>query len=101
MHGSFESYPRRFDVTPLLKGLPDNLDQCPHWGYVIKGEYRVKYADGKEEVYKAGDAYYSAPCHTSILEAGAEIVEFSPKELLKKTMDVIERNMKTIPTKRS
>lgn len=92
MHVSFESFEKRFDVTPLLKGLPDNLDQCPHWGYVFKGVYRVRYQDGREEVYRAGDAYYSEPGHTSILEPGTEIVEFSPKELLKKTMDVMNRN---------
>ena len=99
MHVSFESYRKRFDVTPLLKGLPHDLDQCPHWGYVLKGEYRVKYQDGREEVYRGGDAYYSAPGHTSILEAGTEIVEFSPKELLKKTMDVISRNLEVMQTK--
>jgi hypothetical protein len=97
MHVSFESYKERFDVTPLLKGLPNDLDQCPHWGYVFKGVYRVRYHDGREEVYRAGDAYYTTPDHTSILEAGTEIVEFSPKALLKKTMEAINRNMEKVP----
>ena len=46
MHISRETYNEPFDVTPLLKGLPDNLDQCPHWGYVLKGGFRNRYKDG-------------------------------------------------------
>ncbi|MBI2847908.1 MAG: cupin domain-containing protein [Chloroflexi bacterium] len=95
MHVSFESYDQRFDVTPLLKGLPDDLDPSPHWGYVFKGVYRVRYQDGREEVYREGDAYYSAPGHTTIVEAGTEIIEFSPKDLIKNTMQVIGRNLET------
>jgi hypothetical protein len=41
---------------------------------------RVKYADGREEVVNA------------IMEAGTEIVEFSPKDEFQKTMEVAERN---------
>ena len=99
MHVSFESYKERFDVTPLLKGLPDDLDQCPHWGYVFKGVYRVRYKDGHEETYREGDAYYSAPGHTSILEPGTEVVEFSPKALLAKTMEVAMKNMEKMSKK--
>ncbi|MBM2832520.1 MAG: hypothetical protein HW414_1572 [Dehalococcoidia bacterium] len=96
IHVSFETYRKRFDVTPLLKGLPDDLDQCPHWGYVLKGEFRTRSKDGREEVVKAGNAYYTAPGHTTIVEAGTELVEFSPKGLLQKTMEVVARNMEAV-----
>jgi hypothetical protein len=82
----------RLDPSPFFKGLPDDRCQCPHWGYVLKGTLRYKYAD-HEEVYNAGDAYYAPPGHTPVLEPGLEYVEFSPAKELAKTMKVVERNM--------
>ncbi|MDZ7685360.1 MAG: hypothetical protein U5O39_10495 [Gammaproteobacteria bacterium] len=32
-----------------------DLCQCPHWGTVVKGSIRVTYADGSEEVVRAGE----------------------------------------------
>ena len=29
--------PAGVDFTPLFKGLPGDLCQCPHWGYVLAG----------------------------------------------------------------
>jgi hypothetical protein len=26
---------RGFDLDGMLRGLPDNLCPCPHWGYVL------------------------------------------------------------------
>jgi hypothetical protein len=83
------------DGTALFKGLPDDRCQCPHWGYVLKGQMRYKYAD-REEVYRAGDVYYAAPGHTPVLEAGCEYIEFSPGDEYSKTMEVVERNMKAM-----
>ncbi len=80
------------DVAPLFKGLPDDRCQCPHWGYVLKGRMRFKFAD-YEEVYGTGELYYAPPGHTPVLEAGCEYVEFSPSDELSKTMEVVERNM--------
>ena len=80
------------DPGPLFKGLPDDRCQCPHWGHVLKGRLRHRYAD-HEEVYSAGDVYYAAPGHTPVLEAGLEYVEFSPSKQLAKTMKVIGHNM--------
>lgn len=99
MHVSFETWKKTTDVTPFLKGLPDDRDQCPHWGYVLKGRIRVRYKD-REEVYNAGDAYYVAPGHTGIIEAGTEDLEFSPVEEYKKTMEVIERNLAAMQQRR-
>ena len=52
---------------------------------------KVRYAD-HEEVFNAGDAYYMAPGHSLIMEAGTEIVEFSPQHEYHKTMEVAARN---------
>ncbi|CAN5829669.1 hypothetical protein BH18ACT11_BH18ACT11_03860 [soil metagenome] len=91
IHLAFETYNEEFDPTPLFRGLPDDRCQCPHWGYVLKGRMRVRYAD-HEEVVEAGDAYYLVPEHVPFVEAGTEIVEFSPKDEFQRTMEIVERN---------
>jgi hypothetical protein len=83
------------DVAPLFAGLPEDRCQCPHWGYVIKGRLRFRFA-GREEVYTAGEAYYADPGHTPVIEAGTEYVEFSPSTELAKTMAVVERNIAAV-----
>ena len=89
---NFVTFHEDIDATPLLKGLPDDRCQCPHWGYVIKGEFRVRYAD-RVETLRAGDVYYLAPGHLPIFDADTEIVEFSPKGEYQKTMEVVARNI--------
>ena len=63
MHVEYDIFKKRYDITPLLKGLPNDRDPCPHWGIVVKGQLKIIY-DGKEEIAKAGDAYYFPPGHT-------------------------------------
>lgn len=98
MHVEYDVIREKFDVTPLLKGLPNDRDPCPHWGIVLKGQITIIY-DGKKEVAKAGDAFYAPPGHTGIFEAGTEFWEFSPVDKLKKTMEVIARNMEAMKKK--
>jgi len=98
MSVEYYAYKERFDVTPFLKGLPDDLDPSPHWGIIMKGEITIKYG-GKEEKAKAGDVYYAPPGHTVIAEAGTEFWEFSPKDLLEKTNEVVSRNMQAMMSK--
>jgi hypothetical protein len=81
------------DLAPLFKGLPDDRCQCPHWGYVVKGKVSFTFADGHEETYEGGDAYFAPPGHLPRLYAGSEVVEFHPTAELAKTMEVVERNM--------
>lgn len=87
------------DVFPLFKGLPGDRRQCPHWGYVIKGQLRYRYAD-HEEVYGAGELHCSPPGRIPTAEAGCEYVELSPSDQLAKTMQVVERNMKAMKSGR-
>jgi len=35
---SFTSLLEDIDATPLLKGLPDDRCQCPHWGLCPQGQ---------------------------------------------------------------
>jgi Cupin domain len=90
---AFERYSADADLAPFFVGLPDDRCQAPHLGYVLEGKVKFTYADGREETYEAGDAYYAPPGHTPTLYEGAEIVEFSPTKELNETMEVVTRNM--------
>ena len=76
----------------MLKGLPDDRCPCPHWGYVVKGQLRVIYAD-RQEVLRAGDLYFMAPGHSAVVEEeDYEGVEFSPSAGHEQVLDVVKRN---------
>jgi hypothetical protein len=81
------------DLAPLLKGLPGDLCHCPHWGYMIAGTQTVTYADGHEETFGPGDAFYFTPGHTPRASAGASFVVFSPSDLLAVSEEAMQRNM--------
>jgi hypothetical protein len=98
MHVEYDVFKKAFDVTPYLKGLPNDRDPCPHWGIVVKGQIAI-ICDSKREVAKAGDAFYFPPNHTAMVEAGTEVWEFSPQEKLRKTMEVMNRNMQALTPK--
>jgi hypothetical protein len=89
---AFETYTEDADPAEFFKGLPDDRCQCEHWGYVIQGRVSFKTAEG-EETFEAGDAYYIPPGHTPVLYAGTEVVEFSPTDELKRTVEVVSKNM--------
>jgi hypothetical protein len=93
---NFVEFRQDIDGTPLLKGLPDDRCQCPHWGYVVKGRMTFRYAD-RDEVYEAGEAFYAPPGHAPVKhEPGTEIVMFSPAGELQKTEAVMARNMRAM-----
>jgi hypothetical protein len=39
---------------------------------------KVRYTDGSEETYGAGQAYYMKPGHVPATDEGAEWIEFTP-----------------------
>jgi hypothetical protein len=83
------------DLAPLLKGLPDDKCQCPHWGYVFRGRLTVRYND-HEETIEAGEAYYMPPGHAPAATAGSEFVMFSPTDDLAVSEAQINANMQTM-----
>jgi hypothetical protein len=91
---AFESMPAQFppDQSPF-KGLPDDRCQCDHWGYVFKGSFHVGYADGSEEVVRAGEAYHLRPGHFVQTLEPVEVIELSPVAEHDRTMAVVARNM--------
>ena len=80
----FVSFAADADLDGPLQALPDGMCQCPHWGYVIAGRMRFVFAD-HEEVYEAGDAFYQPPGHRPYVDAGTELLQFSPTEELAAT----------------
>ena len=88
----FETYTQDADLSPYFDGLPDNQCQCEHMGYVIKGKVAFR-SNAGEEVIEAGEAYFTGPGHTPVLYAGTEVIEFSPTEKLRQTIDVVTKNM--------
>ena len=92
MASSFDTMPKGLDMASMLKGLPDDACQCPHWGYLTKGRMRVRYTDGTEETVNEGDAFYMRPGHVPYIEEAVEWVMFSPPDKIKETRDAIARN---------
>ncbi len=85
--------PPGVDFTPLFVGLPDDLCQCPHWGYVTKGSVTVRYADGSEETTCAGDLYYWPGGHTGWTTEGVTFLEFSPSDAITPVLEHLSRQM--------
>jgi hypothetical protein len=88
----FEKHTADADLAPLFRGLPEDRAQLPRCGYVIEGRVGFRFAN-HEETFETGDAYYVGPDHTPVHYAGAEIVEFSPTQILNDTIPVVLRNL--------
>jgi hypothetical protein len=67
------------DTTQLFVGLEGNLCQCPHWGFVLRGELTTTDAQGAQETVTANDLFYWPPGHNVKVNVDAEIVMFSPQ----------------------
>ena len=91
MASGIHRYAKGTDFTPLLKGLKDDLCQCPHWGYVLKGALHLRYADGREEVAEAGEIWYAPPGHTGWVEEDTEVVDFSPEAQFVETLTHVKK----------
>lgn len=70
--------PAGTDFTPLFRGLPGDLCQCPHWGIVLEGSITVRYADGTDETTIAGETFYWRGGHTGWTHEGVTFLEMSP-----------------------
>ena len=85
--------PAGTDFTPLLKGLENDLCQCPHWGYVVAGSITLRYADGTEETNHAGDAYVWPAGHTGWTDTGVTFIEFSPTSEITPVLEHLSKQL--------
>jgi hypothetical protein len=88
---SYETLPRGLDLAPLFRGLPQDMCQCPHWGYLLRGRVRVEYPD-REEIIEPGDCFHLPAGHLPRFEEDSEWVVFSPRGAHKVTADAVRRN---------
>ncbi len=77
--GEYFSLAAGVDTTPLFEGLEGDLCQCPHWGFLVRGELTVTDAAGATEIVKTNDLFYWPPGHNVRVSADAEVVMFSPQ----------------------
>ena len=87
--GEFFSLGAGADFTPLLQGLENDLCQCPHWGYILKGTVTTTYTDGDHETANEGDLFYWPAGHTVKAEADSDLILFSPEHEHTQVMDHI------------
>jgi hypothetical protein len=87
----FEKAEQGQDASAMLRGLPDDRCQAPHWGYLFSGRVVVDYGD-RQETIVGGQAYYIEPGHRLSFEEDSEALEFTPTGALEQTLEVARRN---------
>ncbi len=90
---SIESEFTDMDQALFFKGAPNDQCQAHHVGYVLKGKFGIRRADGVEEIFEAGDAFIIEPGHTPIVFAGSEFVAFTPTEEARQQAAVMMPNV--------
>lgn len=89
---AFAKFPKGTDMAPAVKGLPDDLCQCPHWGYLFKGRLKMQTKHG-DEIYEAGQAFYWAPGHAPEALEDCEYMDFSPTKEFNEVIDHVKSQM--------
>jgi hypothetical protein len=77
--GEYFSLSEGVDTTPLFEGLEGDLCQCPHWGFVLRGQLTTTDADGVQETVNENDLFYWPAGHNVKVNKDAEIIMFSPQ----------------------
>ncbi len=85
------------DTTPLFQGLEGNLCQCPHWGYVIRGQLTTTDAAGANETVQAQDLFHWPAGHNVKVDQDAEIIMFSPQREHRHVIDHMKEVISRMP----
>ncbi|MFT4016789.1 MAG: hypothetical protein QM668_07475 [Agriterribacter sp.] len=96
---SYMDVPGTADFTPLFEGLPENMCSSPHWGYVIDGALKLRYADGKEETVNAGEVFYWPAPHTGVVEKNVKFIDVSPDGKFIPVMDHLAKKVAAASSK--
>ncbi|MFC9911061.1 hypothetical protein [Streptomyces sp. NPDC059862] len=89
---AFVRFPKGTDMTPAVTGLPGDMCQCPHWGYLFKGRLKMRTKDG-EEIYEAGQAFHWSPGHVPEALEDCEYMDFSPTKEFNEVIDHVKSQM--------
>ncbi len=92
---SVVTVPAGTDFAPLLKGLPNDRCQGPHWGYMLKGRIRIQY-EHEDELMSAGDFFYMPPNHSGVAEEDTEFLEIAPPHLHQEFLTNAKRNIEAM-----
>lgn len=77
--GEYFSLAAGVDTTPLFIGLEEDMCQCPHWGYILKGKITTTDSQGNHETVNANELFYWPPGHNVKVEEDADFIMFSPQ----------------------
>jgi hypothetical protein len=77
--GEYFSLSEGVDTTPLFEGLEGDLCQCPHWGFVLRGQLTTTDAEGAQETVDKDDLFYWPAGHNVKVNKDADIIMFSPQ----------------------
>lgn len=77
--GEYFSLAAGVDTKPLFVGLDGNLCQCPHWGFVLRGQITTTDAKGAQETVRKDDLFHWPSGHNVKVDEDAEIIMFSPQ----------------------
>jgi len=78
MRVSLFTLPPGFDLTPVFAPMPEGNCPVQHWGRVLEGEIHLRYADGTEEVTRAGEFFHWPAGHTAWTEPGVVWIDICP-----------------------
>jgi hypothetical protein len=78
--GEYFTLAQGVDTAPLFEGLDGDLCQCPHWGFVLRGQLTTTDAEGGQETVRANDLFYWPSGHNVRVDADAEVIMFSPQQ---------------------
>lgn len=78
MRVSLFTLPPGFDLTPVFAAMPEGNCPVPHWGRLLEGEITLRYADGTEEVTRAGEFFHWPAGHTAWTESGVVWIDICP-----------------------
>ena len=89
---AFEHAQAGDDASAMVKGLPDDRCQAPHWGYLFSGKIVVDYSDRRETI-EGGQAYFIEPGHKITFLEDSDALEFTPTDKLEETFAQVRRNV--------
>jgi hypothetical protein len=80
------------DITEFFRGLPGDMCQARHQGYVVRGRYTFNTPDGPVHI-DAGEAFDIPPGHIPMPQPGCEWLQITARAEQQKTDEVIQRNL--------